>query len=285
MDKILCPIDFSATSLNAIEFAARIGAQHQATLTLFHAFTAEEFDRMLAGDLAHRFPSENADDTAGYAEEMLQRLADEVVRISGAQGLVGCDYHFSDGPLEQQLVTYADRNGYQLVVMGTAGVKDIYEQYRGSHTAKTVDRAHCPVVCVPEKVQYQPLKKVMYATDYQEEDMDILKEVVAFVTPFASQLEILHIVHDQSLLDKAVHQDFVERVRQTIDYEPLHFSQKVYEEDALHGIDHYAIEEEADLVVLMHKHRNFLERLLEDDATHRLSYFATYPVMVFQGKK
>ena len=283
MNKILCPVDFSAASLNAIEFAAQIGAQHQASLTLFHAFTAEEFDQMLADvDLARRFPSENTDNAAGYAKEILGGLADEVVRISGPQGLTGCDYHFSDGPLEQQLVTYADHNGYQLVVMGTAGVKDIYEQYRGSHTAKTIDRAHCPVLCIPEKVQYQRLEKVMYATDYQEEDTEILKQVIALVAPFGAQVEVIHIVHDQNLSDEAVHRDYVERIRQVIDYERLHFSQQVYEEDAQHGIDHYAIEQEVDLVVLMRKHRNFLERLLEDDSTHRLSYFATYPVLVFQ---
>ena len=283
MNKILCPVDFSAASLNAIEFAAQIGAQHQASLTLFHAFTAEEFDQMLAdGDLSRRFPSENTDNRAGYAEEMLRSLADEVARISGPQGLSRCDYHFSDGPLEQQLVTYADHNGYSLVVMGTTGVKDIYEQYWGSHTAKTFDRAHGPVLCIPERVQYQGVEKAMYATDYQEEDTEILKQVVAFIAPFEAQLDIIHIVQDQNLLDEAVYHDYVEQTRSALGYPRIHFSQQVYEEDTLHGIDHYAIERKADLVVLMRKHHNFLERLLENDTTHRLSYFATYPVMVFQ---
>ena len=280
MDKILCPVDFSAASLNAIEFAARIGAQHRATLTLFHVFTADEFDQVLAdGDLVSRFPSENMG--ARYAEEMLKSLADEVIQMSGPEGLAGCDYYFSDGPLEQQLVTYADQQGYPLVVMGTAGVKDIYEQYGGSHTTRTMDRSHCPVLCIPERVEYQPLKKVMYATDYQEEDAAILQQVMAIVAPFGAQLEVVHIVPDQDQRDEAVYQDYVAQTRRTLPDQAVHFSQKVYE-DVLHGIDHYAIEQEANLVVLVRKHHNFLERMLEQDTTQRLSYFATYPVMVFQ---
>ena len=280
MHKILCPVDFSAASLNAIEFAARIGAAHRASLTLFHVFTADEFDQVLAdGELVNRFPSESTG--AEYAEEMLRSLADEVVRMAGPEGLASCDYHFSDGPVEQKVATYAEQQGYQLVVMGTAGVKDIYEQYGGSHTTKTVNRSHCPVLCVPERVGYQALKKVMYATDYQKEDAAVLQQVVAIVAPFGAQIEVVHIVSHQDERDEAVYRDYVEHVRPALPENTVHFSQKEYE-DALHGIDHYAIEQEADLVVLVRKHHNFLERLLEQDTTERLSYFATYPVMVFQ---
>ena len=282
MRKILCPVDFSAASLNAIEFATKIGAKHQASLTLLHVFTEKEFGQALSNDaLARRLPQGDMDNLVGYAEEMLQGLTDEVNHTGQPQGLLQCDYHFSYGPLEQQLITYADENNYQLVVMGTAGVKDIYEQYLGSHTAKTVDRAHCPVLCVPQKIHYRRLKKVMYATDYQEEDAAILNQVIAFILPFAAQLEIVHIVRNQNLLDEAVHRDYVEHTRSYLNYEAVSFSQAVYD-DALHGIDHYAIEHEVDLVVLMRKHRNFLVRLFEEDATHQLSYFATYPVLIFQ---
>ena len=44
---ILCPIDFSDTSLNALEYAVRIGEKHDAHLTMLYVFTEEEFNKKL----------------------------------------------------------------------------------------------------------------------------------------------------------------------------------------------------------------------------------------------
>lgn len=47
MSKILCPVDFSETSLNAIEFATEIAAKNQSVLTLLYVFTENEFNSIV----------------------------------------------------------------------------------------------------------------------------------------------------------------------------------------------------------------------------------------------
>jgi nucleotide-binding universal stress UspA family protein len=47
MKKILCPIDFSEVSLNALEFAVAIGEKENSDITLLNIFTPADFNKIL----------------------------------------------------------------------------------------------------------------------------------------------------------------------------------------------------------------------------------------------
>ncbi len=282
MKKILCPIDFSASSLNAIEFAARIGEVHQAELTLIHVFTEEEFGEALSqGILADRYKRTDIDNLVGAAEDLLSDLTDEVNAISQKKGLQICNYHFSYGSLEKHLTQFADENGYSLIVMGTSGVKDIFEEYSGSHTMRTVEKAHCPVICIPEKVKYRKFSKVVYATDYQDTDDKALQQLITLMNPFQVEIHVLHISYKDNEMEEAMYEEFVTAIKLNVPYPNLQFSRMRFEDPA-HGIDRYAIDQEANLVALYYKKRNFLEQLFLEGTTKRLAYFATYPIIFFK---
>lgn len=282
MKKILCPVDFSANSLNAIEFAARIGVLHHSELTLIHVFTEKEFGEALSsGLLADRYKQTDIDNLVGSAEELLSDLTQEVNRLSQKKGLINCDYHFSYGPLEKHITHFAEEHGYTLIVMGTAGVKDIFEELAGSHTVKTLERAHCPVLCVPEKVKYKRFSHVVYATDYQDEDDDILRQLISFVQPFDASISVLHIYHRDNEMEDAMYKEYVEQVRVNVSYEKLQFTRMKFEDPA-HGIDRFAIDQDADLVALYYKRRNILEQIFIEGTTKSLAYFATYPIIFFK---
>ncbi|WP_332910585.1 universal stress protein [Algoriphagus boritolerans] len=48
--KILCPTDFSECSLNAIEYAARLGEKFNAVLVLFHVLNREDYLKLAPMD-------------------------------------------------------------------------------------------------------------------------------------------------------------------------------------------------------------------------------------------
>ncbi|MEQ9440805.1 MAG: universal stress protein [Cyclobacteriaceae bacterium] len=283
MNKILCPVDFSESSLNAVEFAAKLGAAHEASLTLIHVFTEDEFGSTLSSQkLSDRYKKHDTDNLEGHAEDMLKHLADEVYRLEISKGLTACDYHFTYGPLERQIVDYAQEHHYSMIVMGTSGVKDVYEEYVGSNTVKTIERAHCPVLCIPTSAEYRPPKNIMYATNYQEEDTKALARLALFAEPFQAKLHIVHLCHDKDLIEKATYEDFQKQIRSTIPYTNLEFEEMRCEDDIVHAIDQYAIEKEMNMVTLLYHRRSFFERLFESNKVKDISYFATYPVLVYR---
>lgn len=283
MNRILCPVDFSESSLNAVEYAAKLGAAHQATLTLIHVFTEEEFGKALTSrKLPDRYKQNDIENLIGHAEDILKQLADEVYKIERREGLAACDYHFTYGPLNRQIVDYAKEHQYSMIVMGTSGVKDVFEEYVGSNTVKTIDRASCPVLCVPTEASYRVPKKIMYATNYQEEDTEALTRLALFAEPFRAEIHVVHVCHNKNLMERATYADFQQQIKDALPNADLQFEEMECEDDTVRGIDQYAIQQEMDLVVLLHHRRTFFERLFESSKVKNISYFATYPVLVYR---
>ncbi|MFP4092403.1 MAG: universal stress protein [Cyclobacteriaceae bacterium] len=282
MNKILCPVDFSDASLNAVEFATRIAEQHKATLTLIHVFTEQEFGEALSkGAFQARYKQSDIDNLLGAAEEMLKSMADEIYRISKSRGMQACDYHFTYGPLERQITQFANEHHYKLIVMGTTGVVDVMEKYIGSNTVRTISRAHCPVMCVPTAAAYRKIKKIAFASDYQEEDKNVLNELVSFAMVTEAEIHVVHVAQQDNDMEEAMYREFEDTTRTYLDYPLLKFSVE-YNPDPSHGLDSYVLREKCDLLAVLYQRKNFFQKLLDESTTKDITYFASYPVMVFK---
>jgi nucleotide-binding universal stress UspA family protein len=278
MNKILCPIDFSSTSLNAIEFAVKLGEKHKATLTLLYVFTEEEFNKILDEDTDIK---RSFDDLKALAEKKLQGLTSEINKTAKEKGLVQCNYILRVGELIDCILDFAKEDSSKLIVMGTTGVSDITEAFVGSNTVKVIENATCPVLCVPEKAIYKKFTKVVYATDYQQEDKAAIQKLIVFGEVFDSRIQILHVSQSGKLVDKAILEDYKEKIISYVNYPNLEFVIKVYEDEINRGIDEYMIEEKADLLVLLTKQRSFFEKLFHKSITSSMSYFTDYPLLIF----
>jgi nucleotide-binding universal stress UspA family protein len=276
MNKILCPIDFSNTSLNAIEYAVRIAEKNNAILTLLYVFTEEDFSKILEKE----GNTPEFDELMEVAKSKLRKLADEIKAESKKNGLVDCFYYLKTGELEENIINFAKEEKYNLIVMGTTGVSDVTEAFVGSNTVKVIESTTCPVLCVPEKASYNGFKKVVYATDYQFEDKIAIQQFILLLEKFNPQIKVLHIGPSEKLINKAVHQDYKKEIESYVNYN-LDFVYEVYDDEVNLGIDRFMIRGNGDLLVLLTKQRNFFEKLFHDSLSKKMSYFTDYPLLVY----
>lgn len=279
MKRILCPTDFSEASLNAIEYAAKIGETHHSKLTLIYIFMEDQIKNVLGkggNDLSF-------EEWKILAEEKLQNLSNEINSTSIENGLMECDYLMVVGDLTKTIVKLCKKERYDVIIMGTSGVRDVTEQYMGSNTYKVINASNCPVICVPIRAQFRHFKKIVYATDYQEEDKIMVQELIYFCYPFDAQLNILHISKSDSIIDQASYEQFKEDIKNFIVYDNLNFIRKTYEDDVALGIDEYMVNENADLLVLLARHRNYFEQVFHKSIIKKMSYFTDYPILIFKG--
>ena len=278
MQKILCPIDFSKASLNALEFAARIGEKHQATLTLLYIFTEEEHRLLL-----RKRKDVSFDEWRLKTEEKLQGLIDEVKATSLKNGLRDCRFMLKQGELVKNIKEAVAESGAHIIVMGTTGVSDVTEAYVGSNTVQVIQKTTCPVLCVPEKASYKKIKKAVYATDYQEEDRRAIAQLLDFAAPFDAEVNVVHVTHRNRIFDQAIYEDFKQELKSYVNYDKLTFTVEVYEEEINLGIDRYMIEHEAELLVLLTQERTFFEKLFIKSLSKKMSYFVDYPLLIYKS--
>jgi nucleotide-binding universal stress UspA family protein len=277
MHKILCPIDFSAGSLNALEFAVKLGEVQQSFITLMYVFTEDEFDQVLESDsIATVYANKVA-----IAEGKLADLAMKINEISLPKGLKGCNFTLQFGKRVTNILEYANEERIDLIVMGMVGITGPTEQYIGGRTQKVIQYAACNVLCIPEELSFQKIKKIIYATDYQEEDKIAIQQVIAMASLLKAYIEVVHISRQDQNIDKAIYIDFVEEMKSFVPYKKLVFNREVYK-DVKQGIHKYMHDKGADLLVLLSKRRNYFLSLFSSSLTKDLTFFADYPLLIIK---
>jgi nucleotide-binding universal stress UspA family protein len=274
MEKILCPIDFSGSSLNALEYSANLAKIMSSSITLLHIFTEEEFSRAIE----HENDDHAFTDLKDYAMDKLSTLSAETSKEFG----VKCTYSLKVNGLIDGIVEYSEQNAFDYIVMGTKGVSDESKSVIGSNTVRTIEKSTCPVLTVPLDVAYSGLTSVVYASDYSETDKLTIQKLVSFIYPFHSRIKFVHVSHTENILDLAEYEDFKKELSSFVGYNKISYFLKEYKEDISHGIEEFVQEQQGDLLVLLKRKRNFVERLIGKSVSKELSYFSKYPLLIYQ---
>ena len=140
-EKILVPVDFSPHSGQAIRTAADLAARYGATLTLVHVFQP----------IAFTLPE-------GYVLLSAQQLVDIHNQLESALASAKKDAESCGAPkvatallqglAAGQILEVAQREGSDLIVMGTHGRTGVRHVLMGSVAERVVRSAPCPVLTV-----------------------------------------------------------------------------------------------------------------------------------------
>ncbi|MFA0963891.1 universal stress protein [Roseivirga sp. BDSF3-8] len=279
MKRILVPVDFSEASLNALEFAIEVANRQKSVITLLHIFTEYEYNRLLYQDqdISQRF-----DETKALIERKLATLAEESRKSERANGLAGIESVLRTGDLIGGIADYVKEEKQNLVIMGTTGVSDVVEQYVGSNTERVIEEVECPVICVPQGIDKITIKKVVYASDYSEEDKIAINFLIAFAQPFNAEVHVVHVTDEDNLIEKAEYSDFKEEMNAFLDYPSIRYHLEVLEEDTEVAINNFMLKHDGDLLMLLRKHQSFFTRLFTKSITKRMSYFTDYPLLIMK---
>jgi nucleotide-binding universal stress UspA family protein len=273
MKKILCPVDFSDASLNALEFAASIGDQFSSKLTLLNIFTPSDYNAIV-----------ERDDYDGAFEELkteserkLKSICKEVKKID--RGLEDCAYKLRAGKMIDVLNECAYEDHDDLIVIGTTGYSKRDKRYIGSNAVDIIRHSSCHVLCIPDGYTYHGIKKIVYATDYQEEDKIAIQLIISMASALDAHIEILHISHHDKAIDRAIYEEFAAEIKDFIRFDKVSFSREVFHHVS-EGLDEHVQKTETDLLVLLDKKRNFFQKLFHQGLTSHLTNLSDFPFMI-----
>ena len=203
---ILCPIDFSNCALNALDYAAKLAERYHARLVILHVLNKEDYRKLAPLD-------EDGNYQADFVAQKLKSLQDAVLKEGVSLGLLSCEAIVLEGPIVQGALEYAKKISADLLVVGTEGMNEYKEQLFGSRSSRMVLQADRDILVVPRKVYFKRPRKLVYASDYMEEDKLAIQKVVEFASFFNAEIDIVHVSSNQRLIDKALHQSMVNEIK------------------------------------------------------------------------
>ena len=136
--RLLCPIDFSESSLSAFTFACAIAKESDARLSLLHVFESVPAEDVLVA----RF------DTPEFRRVVEQQARQQLDALVTADIRTWCqpETHVDHGKPYRRILEAAEREKADLIVIGVRGRNPLDVMLFGSTTNHVVRRATCPVL-------------------------------------------------------------------------------------------------------------------------------------------
>lgn len=273
---ILCPIDFSDCALNALEYAAKLGERYRARLVILHVLNKEDYRKLAPLD-------EDGKYQADFVAQKLKSLQDAVLKESISLGLLSCEAIVLEGPIVQGTLEYAKKIAADLLVVGTEGMNEFKEQVFGSRSSRMVLQADRDILVVPRKVYFKRPRKLVYASDYLEEDKLAIQKVVEFASFFNSEIDIVHVSSSQRMIDKALHQSMVNEIKPFVKSEKVSYVLKTFRDDLALGLENYLQLAKGDMLVTLSKKKDFFDKVFSNNLSRKMSYFITKPLWVIKS--
>lgn len=274
--KILCPTDFSECSLNAIEYAARLGEKFNAILILFHVLNREDYLKLSPMDTTGKYQMQ-------FVEEKLKNLQRAVLDESLLNGLKGCEIAIREGKIVIGALAYAQEINADLIVAGTEGMNELRTHIIGSRASRLVEQSDRDIIIVPRKVFFKRPRKFVFASDYLEEDKLAIQKVVEMARFFDSEIDLVHISSSQKDIDKTLHMVMVEEIKPFVRYEKISYVLKAFRDDLALGLENYLQIAKGDMLVTLSKKKSFFDQIFSKNLSRKMSYFLNKPLWVIKS--
>lgn len=185
MKHILVPVDFSKPSENALRVAAKLAKKND---TKIHTLHVVELAESLFG--SGQFNVDNEEII--FFMDLAKRKFKEFLDKDFLEGIE------TDDIVEVGSTTFAieevvKRNDIDLIVMGSSGVSGLEEVMIGSNTEKVVRNSEVPVLVVKNDIEKIDFKKVLFATNFELENVTAYNKAKRFADSFNAQLKMVYI--------------------------------------------------------------------------------------------
>ena len=275
MRTILCPIDFSDVSRNALRYAAQVASHVKGNLIIVHII------KLSSTKLNPRslHPADNFQQEACY-----ERMRTLVLQLEKEFNLTGkietiCEYGYFPTSLNKLIKPEA----IDFVVMGTNGATSFLEKMVGTNTSEFIKNAICPVLVIPEGASFTGLHKVAYASDFNSEEYIFLQQLFHFTEPFQeATVSIINILTERQsniFCDNHVIREIA-----------LHFNSSKYaiaqiqEADIVEGLNHFVLDNQVNVLAISIHHRNFIHNLFHKSISKSLIYSTDLPILALPDK-
>ncbi|MBK9319386.1 MAG: universal stress protein [Bacteroidetes bacterium] len=182
---ILVPTDFSEPANAALEYASKLASDSGGCITIFHgisihvANSTEEAEFITTSEL-ERIENEQLVQLRHQISKRYPKVQYDIVSKMGF-------------PVELISDIVKERKT-DLIVMGTRGASGMKEILVGSNTASLIHQTECPVLAVPEQTTFTGIKKIVFATNMQQDDINcLIKLIQLFGHKEDTSITLLHI--------------------------------------------------------------------------------------------
>lgn len=287
MKTIIVPTDFSPAANNAARYAMHLAKEIKAHVLLCSAMLIP-----VEGPMADQivWPLESYDSLKKAVDDELAHFVEELSDKETDRSVPG-SYHpavtakSEIGDVVDVVRNLADDAEASIAVMGVSGAGGLSRFFLGSKSRDMIEMAGFPVLLIPAEFIFKAIKKIAFATDLSVGDIETIYSLVGLAKCFNAEILITHITdkkYDAGETKKMV-DGFLTHVSNRVNYPKIYY-RHIKSMDVDHGLDWLTEHSMIDMLAMVHRPHDTLDRIFKGSHTQKLAKHVTIPLLVFPDK-
>ncbi|MGB5692310.1 MAG: universal stress protein [Flavobacteriaceae bacterium] len=277
MLKILLPTDFSTNANNAIGYAIKFFEKRDCLFYILHTYTPAFYrmDYLIGGPSFSAIPDIGVD----ISMEGLEKTKANIL-----QGHTNPRHQFklvsAFNLLTDEINKIATEKEIDMVVMGTQGASGAKEIFLGTNTVYVIRKANIPVLAVPASFKYKQVNRILFPSDYWSKyKASEISTLLDMATTNNAEITILHVKEEYELTDKQLENK--NHLKAMLKEFPHRF-QELRGALMPQAVMDYIDDHQLDLLVMMNRQHNFLERIMWRQNVDQIGFHVQVPFLVIR---
>ncbi len=289
-NSVLVPVDFSNYSFKAALMAFEVAQKLNSKLIFYHVIQQPDFFSMPYSDLMafNTGLYDHLKEREEFANEEFVKFLRKLTEYIGANtwSNVESEHMIKLGYPEEDILYFTEKHPPRVIVMGIKGPKGDEMDIMGSTTAGVIYKSSVPVLVIPEKaplLNLASMKKVVYATNFDEKDLISIDKLLGLLKPFDIELSCLHIGPDAARdWDEAKLESLKNLL--TNKYPNTKINCIIKQGDSiLQDLEEFIKSNDIDVLSLTTHKRNMITRIFNPSIARKMVFHVTTPLLVFHS--
>lgn len=270
MKTILVATDFSLAATNAAMYAADMAMAIDADLYVLHVYQIP----VIYFDIPIALAADNLQDNATISITKLKAALS-----LKTHGQLTIETTVKEGSFLEVLTTICTQIQPYAVVLGCQEKTTAERFMFGTQAVQVMRHLAWPVMAVPVNAAFSNIKKIGLACDFDDAPGTIpTEEIKAWVNDFNAALHVLNTDDSDSYKPEVLDQSAVLQKMLGKLVPVFHF---IPGKNTGEGILHFAEANNIDLLIVIPRHRSWIDTLLHSSHTRQLVLHSRVPVMAF----
>jgi len=278
MSNILIPIDFSETSLNAIEHSFLISSLYRAQINLLYVIESES-------PFFHFVNQSELQELINRVEKRLEELKSKTEKKTGLKA----DYIIRKGKVVDNILEVAQELDIDLLIMGTTGSSDIRKKIIGTNALRVIKEATFPVLTIKKNVKTRKYKKIVLPLDLTKQTTQKVKHAIRFAKFFNASIHLVSIITSDNYIINDTLVFKLEQTRRKIEAENIECDTKIeYESNSTSKVANkilqFCYDISADLIMIMTQQEAGIKKFFLGSLASEIVNKAELPVLSINPK-
>lgn len=227
--KIILSTDFSEENKVLLPYAIDFLKDSGGEIIIFHAY----MDNIFVGsnsypgnmDTDNYFTTELLVELERNSQQVMEEKTQYLINLIKEVGVENISVRpiLVSGDPEEELIELSKKENPDLILMGTRG-KGGKRFLEGSLVKSVMTKCDVPMLFIPEGYNWRKSSEVVYATDFDEFDINTIDRIFNILKPYKPHIHVIHFVEDSESQKEAIKMEELEQAFTNKEFEgEIHF--------------------------------------------------------------